>query len=191
MFQHTFRIEEAKGVIKQLFQEGYPLWYFAGYLVLMGRLNEPFSSAELAEACRELGLEYDDATYNYYPQKHSINYGEEGVTQVFITEKRLYENYYDAERHRLSKERNQKLDREAFQEALEKEGWESLIEEARKRAHRDEYRDFVDLLNKLQREKKISPERRRELDAQWRNSLHQRKYLLQQLEHMLEEGSCV
>ena len=174
-----------KEITRLNLQHKYPLWYFAGCFVSMGWLKEPFSSAELSKICAELGLKYSIKTYNYYPHKHSLNYGERNVIRIFIAEKRLYRSQYDASPYKLDQRRNYRLDRESFQEALEKKGWNLLNEEIEKEIAREEYRRFVELLNELRKKGKISSEQRRKFDDIWRKNPSQRETLIQKLKCLL------
>jgi hypothetical protein len=51
----------------------------------------------------------------------------------------------------------------------------------------EEYRKFVELLNKLRSENKITPEQRRDFDKQWRENPQKRPWLIQHLENLQKE----
>ena len=99
-----------------------PLWFYAGCGVLSGELKEPFSSLDLKKFCEKYGLSYSDATFNFYPQKHSINYGIPGFVRVFIADKKLYENFEDAKSREIDTRKNYRLDRETFYKELKRLG---------------------------------------------------------------------
>ena len=54
-------------------------------------------------------------------------------------------------------------------------------EERRMEKSKEEYKQFVELLNELRKEEKISAESWRDLSDQWRNEPHTRTILLERL----------
>ena len=189
------KLKKLKAEIEKFkLHDKYYLWYYAGCLILNGLLKEPFSSAELYEFCIELKLPYEDVTNNFFPQKHSINYGEKEATKVFVAGERFYKNIYHArqytQRHGLNTIKNYRLDRHKFQDALNINGWKVLEKEIEKLVTQKDYGKIIPLLNKLQRKKKISSEQWKKYEKNWRESPQDREFLFQHLNKMLEED-CV
>jgi len=66
-----------------------------------------------------------------------------------------------------------------------------MVDDEEEVRRQEEYSNFVDLLNKLRREDKITPEYRRDLDKQWRKYPEKRALLLQQLKELAKSYTQV